>query len=90
MSKSLRFLARFIVIVGWLIGAGMVFVGLYDGSDVGGLLIGVLLFPVFVATLPILYIFNDGEWLLFLLIYGSPVAFYVIDNIADKMDAPCP
>ena len=85
MVKTIRLLARLILIVGELIGVIMIFIGLYNGSNVGGVVMGWLLFPLFIFALPIMYLFN-GEWTLFLLIYGSAIAFYFIDNFADRLE----
>jgi len=68
-----------------LIGVFMILSSLYSGSNVGGLVIGFLLLPVFVVTLPVMFIFNDGNWTLFLLTYGAAIILYFSRNLYDPM-----
>jgi hypothetical protein len=90
MSEFIRGLGSFIGIAGGLLGFVLSLFVAYSIFGISGVVGGLFLLPLVFALLPFYTAFALGSWTLFLLNYGSAVAYWLLHNIANNMEKQAP
>lgn len=86
MSKFIRGLGSLIAIVGGVLGFVASLYIVFELAGIGGVLVGLFVFPLTFALVPFYTLFVFGTWNMLLLNYGSMVAGWILHGIADNLE----
>ena len=87
MSRFLRLSGAFFAIAGGLIGLAMSLSVVYsDFGGLGGVLVGLLLFPLTYSLVPLYTLLTAGNWNLLMINYGTIIAAWLLDWIAGELE----
>jgi hypothetical protein len=87
-SKLMRGLGIIITIAGVLLGLALSISVAYEIAGGWGVVVGILIFPVTFAYLPLYALFFYGSWNLLLINYGSVAMGWILLSIAENMEKP--
>jgi hypothetical protein len=87
-SKFIRNLGIFIALVGVLLGLALSIFVAKEIAGGWGVLLGILIFPLTFAYLPLYALFFYGNWSLLLVNYGSVAVGWILLSIANNMETP--
>jgi hypothetical protein len=89
-SKFIRGLGIFITITGVLMGLALSIFVAHEIAGGWGVVLGILIFPLTFAYLPLYALFFYGSWNLLLVNYGSVAVGWIFLSVAENMKKPQP
>jgi hypothetical protein len=89
-SKYVRKLGIIIAIAGIVIGLILSIFVAYEIAGGWGVVLGILIFPLMFAYLPLYALFFYGSWNLLLVNYGSVAVGWILLSVAETMEKPQP
>jgi hypothetical protein len=89
-SKFIRALGIFIAIAGVLLGLALSIFVTHEIAGGWGVVLGILIFPLTFAYLPLYALFFYGSWNLLLVNYGFVAVGWILLSVAENMEEPQP